>query len=192
MRVTLGSEYSKRDVHAQWVGNFDDELMASTSGVRHVFGRLDYQELSFRMRMDWSFSPKLTFQSFLKPLFATGSYSEFKEFATPGTYDFNDYGVDGDSTIDDVDGTYVVDPDGSGAADPFEFGDPDFNFKSLQVNAVLRWEYNPGSTFYFVWTQDRLNFDDPGDMSMRRDVDSLLESPGDDIFMVKITSWLDF
>ena len=40
--------------------------------------------------------------------------------------------------------------------------DRDFNFKSLKVNMVLRWEYGPGSTFFFVWTQDRMNFDDPG------------------------------
>jgi len=29
-------------------------------------------------------------------------------------------------------------------------GNPDFNVVSLRGNAVLRWEYLPGSTIYFV------------------------------------------
>ena len=192
LRLTLGARYSITDENTQWVGNFADDVMTSTAGVRYVFGRLDYEELSFPVRVDWTFSPKLTLQSYVQPLFAVGSYSEFKEFARPGTYDFNTYGEDGGSSMEDVDGGYLVDPDGAGPAAAYVIDDPDFNFKSLKVNAVLRWEYRPGSTFYFVWTQDRMNFDDPGSLSMRRDVDNLLESPGDDIFMVKITSWLDF
>ena len=45
------------------------------------------------------------------------------------------------------------------AAEParFEFDDPNFNFRSLRGNAVLRWEYRPGSTLFVVWTQARSN-----------------------------------
>ena len=34
----------------------------------------------------------------------------------------------------------------------------DSEFYSLQGNAVLRWEYRPGSTLFFVWQQDRSDF----------------------------------
>lgn len=165
--------------------------MTATVGVRHVFGRMDYKEASFPTRIDWTFTPDLTLQSYVQPLFATGAYRSFKEFSTPDTYEFLAYGDDG-STIAVDEGGYLVDPDGAGPAEAFVLDDPDFNFKSFKVNAVLRWEYRPGSTVYLVWTQDRMNFDDPGDMSLRRDTTALLESPGDDIFMVKVTSWLDF
>jgi len=30
---------------------------------------------------------------------------------------------------------------------------PTFNFKSLRLNTVLRWEWRPGSAIYAVWTQ---------------------------------------
>src|SRR5262249_25130491 len=37
-------------------------------------------------------------------------------------------------------GQYTVDPDGDGPAQPFTFGNPDFNFKSVRVNAIFRWD----------------------------------------------------
>lgn len=31
----------------------------------------------------------------------------------------------------------------------------DFSLRSIRSNAVLRWEWRPGSTFFLVWQQDR-------------------------------------
>jgi hypothetical protein len=56
---------------------------------------------------------------------------------------------------------------------------------------VLRWEYRPGSTFFLVWTQDRVNLDDPGDFRLGRDARSLFSAPGEDIFLAKFTYWFD-
>ena len=50
-----------------------------------------------------------------------------------------------------------------GAGGAFTFSDPDFTTRSLRGSAVLRWEYRPGSTVYFVWTQQRTGFDAAGD-----------------------------
>jgi len=36
----------------------------------------------------------------------------------------------------------------------------DFEYASVNVNAVLRWEYRPGSTLYLVWKQGRSSYDD--------------------------------
>jgi Domain of unknown function (DUF5916) len=192
LRISLGVENSWQDEHIQFVANQDDELNTITSGVRHVFGRMDYQEISFPIRVDWTFSRNLTFQSFLQPLFAVGGYDEFKEFNRPGGYGFDRYGEDGGSTVVREDGDLTIDPDGAGPAEAFTISDPDFNAKYLKLNAVLRWEYRPGSTIYLVWTQDRANFDNPGDRSLGRDTGDLIQAPGDDIVMVKFTTWLDF
>ena len=32
-------------------------------------------------------------------------------------------------------------------------GNRDFHWRSLRGNAVLRWEFQPGSTLFLVWTQ---------------------------------------
>ncbi len=82
---------------------------------------------------------------------------------------------------------FTVDPDGTGPAPSFTFADPDFNFKSLRGTVVFRWEYRPGSTLYFVWTQNRQDFANPGDFDFGRDVVDLVSARGDNVFMLKAT-----
>jgi hypothetical protein len=87
---------------------------------------------------------------------------------------------------------YTVDPDGPGPSGPFSFSNPDFNLKSLRGTIVLRWEYRPGSTIYFVWTQNRADFANPGDFSFGRDFGDLLGASGDNIFLFKINFRFEF
>jgi hypothetical protein len=85
---------------------------------------------------------------------------------------------------------YLVDPDGAGPARAFRLADPKFNFKSLRVNAVARWEFRPGSSLYVVWTQRRQDQAHPGDFAFGRDTADLFGAPSDDIFLVKVAWWL--
>ena len=64
---------------------------------------------------------------------------------------------------------------------------PDFNFKSLRGNAVLRWEYRPGSMLYFVWTQRRSDPSNPGEFDLWRDLGDVFRAPGDNVFLVKFS-----
>ena len=86
---------------------------------------------------------------------------------------------------------YTVDPDAEGPAEAFNFGNPDFNFKSLRGNLVLRWEALPGSVFYFAWTNSRMNFENPGEFNFRNDFSNLINSESNDIFLVKFSYWID-
>ena len=172
--------------YRQWVANVDDPLQSATFGRRYVFAYLSEKVLSAEIRLNWIFSPKISLQAFLQPLIAVGKYAEFKELARPATYSFNYYGRNGSTIFQDEHG-YTVDPDGSGPAPEFNFDNPDFNFKSLRGTVVFRWEYRPGSTFYFVWTQNRQDLANPGDLDFGRDLGDLISAKGDNIFMLKAT-----
>jgi hypothetical protein len=184
------SIYHGRDM-AQWVTKQDDPLAKETYGSRYVFSTLEQTELSASIRAGWTFTPKLSLQLYLQPLISIGTYNDFKELKQPSTFTFNHYGIDNGSTsnFDPVANQYTVDPDGSGLAQSFVIDNPNFNFKSLRGNAVLRWEYMPGSTLYFVWTQQRSSVQDPGDFSLGRDFRNLFSGVGDNVFMVKATYW---
>ncbi len=168
----------------QWVTRVSDATMTSTFGRRYVFGRLEQKTISADIRLDWTFTPRLSLQAYLQPFLAVGKFDEFKELARPSSSDWNIYGRNG-STIDYADGAYCVDPDGEGSAALFAFGNPDFNYKSLRGTVVLRWEYLPGSLLYFVWTQNRADYAHPGDFQFRRDLGDLFTAPGDNIFLFK-------
>lgn len=188
LRITIGPSLSKGNEPTQYVMTQSDANATSTFGTRYVFANLEQTSFSMSTRINWTFTPKLNLQVYLQPLLSTGNYHGFKELARPRSYAFNEYGKNG-STINVVDSDYEVDPDGIGSAAPFTISNPDFNFKSLRGNAVLRWEYSPGSTLYLVWTQERTDFANPGDFSFRRDVSNLFSANADDIFLVKLSYW---
>jgi hypothetical protein len=129
-----------------------------------VFGRLQQKQLSIDTRVNVLFSPKASLQVYMQPLVVVGDYMDFKSLARPRTFDFDRYTP----------------------ALPF---DPDFNFKSLRVNAIFRCEWRLGSIFYIAWTQQRQDLSNPGRFQPGRDVGRVFTSPADNIFLVKISRW---
>ena len=156
---------------------------APTYGRRYVFA--DLQQKSFEMgtRVDWTFTPTLSLQLFAQTLISSGDYLRYKQLAAAETYDFIDLGPS------DPSGTQSVDFDGDGTTD-YTFGDRDFNFRSLVGNAVLRWEYRPGSTVFLVWQRAQSSRADVGDFDFGRDIGRLFDATPDDRFILKVNYWL--
>jgi hypothetical protein len=156
-----------------------------------VFAGIDQWQLTMTTRTNVIFSPHLSLQVYMQPLLATGDYSGFKELARPRTLDFLRYGDDASTlSLDAASHTYTADPDGPGAAPAFTFTNPDYNFKSLRVNAVFRWELRPGSNFYVVWTRQQQDFSNPGVFSPGRDARAMFGARGDDVVLFKVAYWI--
>ncbi len=186
--ISISPNYSKNIDNSQYINTFTDSYAAVTYGKRYVFGELDQNTLSAGVRLNWTFTPNLSLQFYAQPLISTGKYARYKELAEPGTYNFNVYGENG-STYNKE--THIADPDGSGPADPIDLGQNDFKFVSLRGNAVLRWEYLPGSVVYFVWTQTRSeSYDDP-QFQFNKVFTNLTDLRPDNIFLIKMTYWLN-
>jgi hypothetical protein len=139
--------------------------------------------------VNWTFTPNLTLQVYAQPFVSAGKYDDFKQLHAPRTVNFDVYGQ-GTGTITRGNGLYTVDPDGSGPAPSFAIGNPDFNVRSLHGDAVLRWEYRPGSTLYFVWQQERNDYQPYGDFAFRRDAGAIFRTVPTNVFLVKLAYWL--
>ena len=189
--VEVNPSYGYSATNNQYVTTVADPTATLFYGNRYVFASLAEKTLSMTTRLDWTFTPALTLQLFVQPLIASGQYTQFKEFDRPRSTARSVYGVD-KGTIAYANGTYTVDPDGAGPAAPFSFGNPDFTFRSLRGSAVLRWEYLPGSTVYFVWTQTRSASDPFGDLVPSRDIKGLVGPAPENIFLVKFSYWVGF
>ena len=84
-----------------------------------------------------------------------------------------------------------IDPDGNGPAESFTISNKNFNRTSLRGTGVLRWEWRPGSTLFFVWQQGRSKLRrEYGDFDLSRDVGNLFDGDSENVFMVKATYWL--
>ena len=77
------------------------------------------------------------------------------------------------------------------AAAPFSFGSPDFNFRSLRGTAVVRYEYRPGSTLFFVWTQERADADGISDFDPNHSYKVVSRAPANNVFLIKVAHHFD-
>jgi hypothetical protein len=200
-RLSLGPSYSRSHSTAQYVRRAIDPYATDTYGTRYVFADLDRTTVSFDTRLDVTFTPTLSLQLYLEPFISVGDYGAPKELRAPDTFDFLEYGVDVGNVAQAADGAYTVDPDGAGPASTFTVDDRDFSYRSLLGNAVLRWEWRPGSTLFLVWQQRRIDSvtghglagEEPwvGGFDLRRDAGDMFGAPADDILMVKVNYWLN-
>ncbi len=188
MEVSLSPSHNRVHAVAQYVRAVTDAAAERTYGRRYVFSDLDQTTLSMSTRVSWTFTPRLSLQLFAQPFLASGDYERFKEMHQPGTWDFDVYGEEA-GTVTAITGGYRIDPDGSGPASAFTLGNPDFSVRSLRGNAVLRWEYRPGSTVYLVWQQQRSGFDPSGEFRFADDADALMNLPPENVFALKVSYW---
>jgi len=183
-RLSAGPYYSWRHSVGQYITQVVDPLKIETYGARYVMSDVIQETASLELRVDWTFTPRLSLQAYLQPFIGVGDFFKYKELRAARTFEFDVYG-EGDSTITREGQVYTVDPDGPGPAPPFSFLDRDFNLKSLRGTVVLRWEYRPGSTLFVVWTQNRADYAYAGDFDFARDVSLLFRAAGDNIFLFK-------
>ena len=191
---SIGPSFSHSASLQQYVAAIDSSPAPGFYGERYVFSTLEQRTLSLETRLNVTFTPTLTLELFAYPLLGSGDYYDFKEFAAPRALTKLVYGKSLGAITPVVDTTgavtsYVVD-DGRPGSRPFSFANPDFNSRSLNGDAVLRWEYRPGSTLYLVWTQSRSGDSSTGDFDLTRDWTALSRTHPDNIFAVKVSYWL--
>ncbi len=182
--LSFGPEITRVRQDAQYVTAVTDAAATSTFGSRYIFAPLRQTEVSLVTRVNYTFTPDLTLEMYLQPLVSNGIYGAPKEFLTPSAYQFATYGVD-KGTMSKADGRYTVDPDGAGPAATFGVNDRSFTTRSLRGNAVVRWEYRPGSTIFLVWQQERLNPLRMDDFRVRNALGSLLDAGGSNVLVLK-------
>ena len=191
--LTFSPYYSSSRGTAQFVRKFNDTTATHFYGERTVFSQIEQRTLSFNTRVNTTFTPTLTLEVVLQPFVSTGDYSRFREFVEPRSVtkrDFDDTQLSVIHNAEGADSLYLLDPDRNPATPNFTFSNPDFNVRSLIGNAVLRWEYRPGSTLFLVWQQQREGSASTGRFRMSRDVDAIFGQHADNIFLIKMSYWL--
>ncbi|HKK08315.1 MAG TPA: DUF5916 domain-containing protein, partial [Gemmatimonadota bacterium] len=187
---------------SQYVETDEAGGFAPTYGGRYFFGTLHRKQLSMETRLNVAFSPTLSLQLFAQPLLASGHYGAYRQLAAPESFRFLSFApgtaVDAGGSLRCVGGglcrsggTVYLDYDGDGTPD-FSFDDQDYNVRSLRGNAVLRWEFRPGSILYFVWQQSRRGDRSFGNFRLGRELDGLVNAPPTNTFIVKASYFLSF
>jgi hypothetical protein len=168
MQVNVSTGISHDHNDSQWFGNFND----ARAVTHYTFAHLDQRTVDMSMRVNYTVTPDLTFEFYGEPFVATGEYSNARELsATPEASSYMARFQ-----------PYMLAP-GS---------ETSFKFTQLRTNSVVRWEYRPGSTLFFVWAHGR---ESSGDLvqnqSWARDYRDLFALHPDNTFLVKLAYWVN-
>lgn len=188
--LSVEPAYTTNNNPTQYVGAVGAPEMSETYGTRYLFAELEQHTLSASIRADWTFSPTLSLQLYAQPFISAGTFDRFKELNRARTMEYNTFGEDtGKISYNSETSRYQVVP-GDGTGDEFEIGNPDFNIRSLRGNAVVRWEFRPGSALFFVWQQTRTDRGSNGTMNPSHDYGELFRSPAHHTFLIKFSYWI--
>jgi hypothetical protein len=123
-------------------------------------------------RLNYTMTPDLTFEFYGEPFVATGTYADVREVsATPDAARYADRFR-----------SYAAPADAPTA----------FKYAQLRTNAVVRWEYRPGSTLFVVWAHGRQDYSTVNSgRSWTRDYRDLFALHPDNTFLVKLAYWLN-
>ncbi|HET9985024.1 MAG TPA: DUF5916 domain-containing protein [Longimicrobiales bacterium] len=191
LSVRLSPTFSRGGSATQYVTTFDDPSATAFHGHRVVFADLLQRTLSLDTRISATFTRTLTLEVFAQPFVASGDYSAFKEFVAPRRVERRAFDAAQLRPLRAAgrDSAYALDPDRDPATDPFTFDNPDFSSRSLRGNAVLRWEWRPGSTLFLVWQQQRTGDEVRGDFRAAHDAGAVFRRPPDNVFLAKVSYW---
>ncbi len=73
LSVSVRPEYDYQRNGAQFVANIEDPAAVATYGTRHVFARLKQETFSAGIRLNWTFTPALSLQTYIQPLISSGA-----------------------------------------------------------------------------------------------------------------------
>lgn len=91
-----------------------------------------------QVRFNWTFTPDLTFEAFFQPFTVDMDYKDFYKLTAEKTRDLEPYSYN---------------------------SNPDFKVNNLVGTFVVRWEYRPGSTLFFVYNLHNDNYYSASDNS---------------------------
>jgi hypothetical protein len=165
------------------------ETASAGADTSYVTGSLAQTTTSLAARLNLTFSPTLSLQLYAQPFLSTGDYRTLGEVRDARARRLADRITPfGAAAITRSDDELRIDR-GSLRA-PITLDDPDFAVRTLQSNAVLRWEYRPGSALFLVWAQDRDHEDSAADVAMGRQARALWRTPGTNVFLIKASYWI--
>ena len=164
--MSIGASWDSRTDDQQWIGNYGAFLSDTT---RYTFARLKQNTIGITARANWTATPRLSLQVYAQPFISSGDFANWRQLTAPSAREY----------------ASRWSPYGNGT------NPTGFNFRQFNSNAVLRWEYRPGSTLFFVWQQGRASNDVNGEFRVARDYRDLFRAHPDNTLLIKASYWFN-
>lgn len=173
-----------------WWRNPQQYVASPSDGAstQYVVGDLLQSTAALMLRASYSLSSRLSLQLYAQPFLSAGEYRTLGTVANPRAGAFRDrVRVFAPEALNPTTGDQLEARTPSGT---LRFDRPDYSVAELNANAVLRWEYAPGSALFVVWSQGRSYDGEPGRFDMPSQSRDLFAAPATNVVLVKVSHWL--
>ncbi|MCK4531016.1 MAG: carbohydrate binding family 9 domain-containing protein [Candidatus Marinimicrobia bacterium] len=184
------SQNVNMSLYANWSRNHDEFQYVTRADYygddRYILAQLHQESASMQLGINVNITPNMSLEYRGRPYFVSGKYSDFKVVTdgdNPVYEDRFDLFTDNITLADDV---YSFDEDRDMVTD-YSFNDPDFVYNSFQSNLVFRWEYQPGSTLFLVWSMNNAVGSDGNRIILSDNIRALNDEIPDNVFLVKVS-----
>jgi hypothetical protein len=183
--VTFNPGFSKYYCELQYVTS-----VKVVNTDKYIFADINQKTIKASFRINLNLSPDLTLQYWGQPFFATGKYTNHKMITNPMAADYNSrFHTYSDDQISKAGNSYNIDENSDGNTD-YSFDNMDFNYQAFLSNLVIRWEFNPGSSFYLVWSQTRNSSNSNDNLDLLNDLGNLfsqVDNKPHNVFLIKFS-----
>ena len=180
MTLRVAPSYTRRVEDRQWMGALEVE-----GAPHYLFGRMKQSTFATTLRGEMSVTPNLSVQLYAQPFMSAGEFQDFRRIQDPRASSYEDRFQT--LEVEDRPQGYQIHFPGTDQARNLD--NPDFRALQFRSNAVLRWEYRPGSTLYLVWGQARDQFQNDGEFHVGRGFDDIFSTLPENVFMLKMSYW---
>jgi hypothetical protein len=140
----------------------------------YVFGQLAATSVGATLRASYTFSPRVSLQTYAQGFLASASYTDRRAVtARPGDH----------ISIDQVRAAPLATMLPAGTVTP------DLEEAALNLNVVFRWEYLPGSTLFVVYSRSQIPGVNIFDMGAHLAPRALGRGSSADVILLKLTYW---
>ena len=185
LEISLGPSLGVAEDDRQYV----DEAVDAAGISHYLFGRIRQVTAAMTLRMAWTLTPNLGFQLYAQPFLSTGSYGHYKDADRPNAQGYADRFYqysNNDLRIEDEQISVLRDRSGRNA---YTFARPDFGARELRSTLVVRWQYRPGSTIFAIWSHGRSAYDGDGAFRLGSELQTLAQTTGENVVMLKANYW---
>jgi hypothetical protein len=186
LAVSLALTYALDVDYVNWLANYIHYPPNTTAAAESIYtiATLHQNTASAIVRIDATFTPRLTLQFYAQPYLSDGRYDNWRKVGDPRSPEYSKEYVPYTPIPED-------NPD-VGTCTAVTVSCYNFDYQQLNVNTVLRWEYRRGSTLFIVWTHGRTvyNYDQAySGFSPGSDVNSMFSVHPMNTFEIKATYW---
>jgi hypothetical protein len=153
--------------------------------LQYLTGTMNRNTISSTLRIDYSLTPEISIQYYGNPYVSIADYDNFRQVKIASAKSLDERYKPLQVNAQSNERLFL----GENSTSIYNIKNPNVKRQVFNSNLVARWEFRPGSTLYFVWTNTRFQDSNPNDFKIWKGFGDIWNVKSENAFMIKLSYW---